>query len=98
MDHSIICVAHAIAALAHDAPAYEPAFLERSRSISRMRGPQRVPWQLPLPEPVIRLISSLVCTPASSTFQNTLFLMPLQMQTTFIPSKRVRGGGVSAAG
>jgi len=62
-----------------------------------IRGPQRRPWQPPLPEPVIQLISSLVRTPASSTFQNTLFLMPLQMQTTFIPSSRVRAGGVSAA-
>ena len=63
-----------------------------------MRGPQRRPWQPPLPEPVIRLIASLVHTPASSTFQNTLVLMPLQMHTTFMPSKRVRAGGVSAAG
>ena len=61
-----------------------------------MRGPHRRPSQLPLPEPVIWLISSLVCTTASSAFQNTLFLMPLQMQTTFIPSNRVRAGGVVA--
>jgi len=62
-----------------------------------IRGPQRRPWQPPLPEPVIQLISSLVRTPASSAFQNTLLLMPLQMHTTFIPSRRVRAGGVSAA-
>jgi hypothetical protein len=68
-------------------------YVERSRSISIIRGPQRRPWQPPLPEPVRRLISSLVRTPVSSTFQNTLFLMPLQMHTTFMPSKRVRGSG-----
>jgi hypothetical protein len=67
--------------------------------MSRMHGPQRRPRQPPLPEPVRRLISSLVRAPASSTFQNTLFLMPLQMHTTFMPSKSVRAGGdVSAAG
>src|SRR5262245_31712436 len=73
--------------------ALSPAYFARLRSISIIRGPQRRPWQPPLPEPVRRLISSLVRTPVSSTFQNTLFLMPLQMHTTFIPSKRVRGSG-----
>ena len=62
-----------------------------------IRGPQQRPWQPPLPEPVRQLISSLVRTPASSTLQNTLFFMPLQMHTTFIPSSRVRAGGVAAA-
>src|SRR4030095_11500179 len=69
------------------------AYFARLRSISRIRGPQRRPWQPPLPEPVRRFTSSLVCTPVSSTFQNTLFLMPLQMHTTFMPSKIVRGSG-----
>src|SRR5438093_12621661 len=70
-----------------------PVYFVRLRSISRIRGPQRRPSQPPLPEPVRRFTSSLVRTPVSSTFQNTLFLMPLQMQTTFMPSKRVRGSG-----
>jgi hypothetical protein len=56
------------------------------RIMSRIRGPQRRPWQLPLPEPVHRLMSSFVHSPSSSAFQNTRFLMPLQMHTTFIPS------------
>src|SRR6266704_3477198 len=70
-----------------------PAYFTRLRSISRIRGPQRRPSQPPLPEPVRRFTSSLVRTPVSSTFQNTLFLMPLQMHTTFMPSKSVRGSG-----
>src|SRR5262245_32935196 len=73
--------------------ALYPAYFARLRSISRIRGPQRRPWQPPLPEPVRRFTSSLVRTPVSSTFQNTLFLMPLQMHTTFMPSKIVRGSG-----
>src|SRR5215472_18080486 len=90
------CLAYFIPTL-HVWQAQRPAYFARLRSISRMRGPQRRPWQPPLPEPVRRFTSSLVRAPVSSTFQNTLFLMPLQMQTTFIPSSRVRAGGVSAA-
>src|SRR5712691_12197160 len=86
------CLAYSLST-PHASPAQRPAYFTRLRSISRIRGPQRRPWQPPLPEPVRRFTSSLVCTPVSSTFQNTLFLMPLQMQTTFMPSKSVRGSG-----
>src|SRR5262245_55055234 len=51
------------------------------------------PLPPPPPQPVTPLTFSLVRTPVSSTFQNTLFLMPLQMHTTFMPSKIVRGSG-----
>src|SRR5499426_2687337 len=92
------CLAYSISTL-HASQAQCPAYLTRLRSISRIRGPQRRPWQPPLPEPVRRFTSSLVRAPVSSTFQNTLFLMPLQMHTTFMPSKIVRGsGGMSDAG
>src|SRR5262247_4859168 len=77
----------------HAWQAQRLTYFARLRSISRIRGPQRRPWQPPLPEPVRRFTSSLVRTPVSSTFQNTLFLMPLQMHTTFRPSKSVRGSG-----
>src|SRR4030095_5379424 len=86
------CLAYSIATL-HASQAQCPAYFTRLRSISRIRGPQRRPWQPPLPEPVRRFTSSLVRTPVSSTRQNTLFLMPLQMHTTFRPSKGVRGSG-----
>src|ERR1051326_7185498 len=86
------CLAYSISTL-HASPAQCPAYFTRFRSISRIRGPQRRPWQPPLPEPVRQLTSSLVRTPVSSTFQNTLFLMPLQMHTTFMTSKSVRGSG-----
>src|SRR5437879_4639126 len=86
------CLAYSSSTL-HASQAQCPAYFTRLRSISRMRGPQRRPWQPPLPEPVRRFTSSLVCTPVSSTFQNTLFLMPLQMHTTFMPSNSVRGSG-----
>src|SRR5215813_834038 len=86
------CLAYSMATL-HASQAQRPAYFARLRSISRIRGPQRRPWQPPLPEPVRRFTSSLVRTPVSSTFQNTLFLMPLQMHTTFMPSKIVRGSG-----
>lgn len=65
--------------------------------MSRILGPQRRPWQLPLPEPVWRLMSSWVQMPASSAFQNTRFLMPLQMQTTFMPSITERVSGCPSA-
>src|SRR5262249_47012039 len=89
------CSACSIATL-HALQAQCPAYFTRLRSISRIRGPQRRPWQPPLPEPVRRFTSSLVRTPVSSTFQNTLFLMPLQMHTTFMPSKIVRGSGYTS--
>jgi hypothetical protein len=58
--------------------------------MSRIRGPHRRPWQPPLPDPVIRLMSSLVCAPSSRAFQKMRFLIPLQIHTTFMPSKSVR--------
>src|SRR2546426_2242571 len=91
------CLAYSISTL-HASQAQCPDYFTRLRSISRIRGPQRRPSQPPLPEPVRRFTSSLVRTPVSSTFQNTLFLMPLQMQTTFMPSKRVRGSGGTSDG
>src|SRR5215510_7747474 len=97
--HSILlCLLYLVSPRLAGAALY-PAYFARLRSIARIRGPQRRPWQPPLPEPVRRFTSSLVRTPVSSTFQNTLFLMPLQMHTTFMPSKIVRGsGGMSDAG
>src|SRR5215470_4723982 len=91
--HSILlCLLYLVSPRLAGAALY-PAYFARLRSISRIRGPQRRPWQPPLPEPVRRFTSSLVRTPVSSTFQNTLFLMPLQIHTTFMPSKIVRGSG-----
>jgi hypothetical protein len=43
-------------------------------------------------------MSSFVHSPSSSAFQNTRFLMPLQMHTTFIPSTIERDDGSCLAG